>query len=364
MNFPDNSWWRELKAVAAIDVPAHLGTVDGERTYPTDILNRLASLGLFGMNVPREYGGLGARSDDITRMTELLSEGWMCLPSVIGSHMRAAPYILAVGTQQQKELLLPVLARAEKIWAHGYSERRLGETGLLQTRLTKVSDGEWSLSGTKNWVTNALHADTILVVANNPEGEPVAVMVDPSRTGVERTDLGRPGMLGASLCQMTLTEYRVGLSDLVGGPTASVRDVLAGSAAPKALAFAARAVGSARAVQRECRRLMELRHREVNRELHSVAMKRWGENTVDFQAAQSFYLAARAGEADPLGAKIFCSEALLRITQNCMVLLGGDGYASSPNILSRVYRDALSLTLAGSSNDVLLTRLASRNLEE
>ena len=109
------------------------------------LLKQMAALSLFGLNIPRQFGGLEETPEQIARTMEELSRGWMCLPSVLGSHMRAAPYILDQGTQEQKEQWLPALASGAQIWAHGYSERRLSATGRLSTEIFE-SQGHYILS--------------------------------------------------------------------------------------------------------------------------------------------------------------------------------------------------------------------------
>ena len=349
----------EVRDFVETSVRTYLVNPDAERAYPLVLVREMAELGLFGLNVPTAYGGMAADLATIVQMTRVLSKGWLCLPSIVGSHMRAAPYILAVGTDQQKAELLPKLARGELVVAHGYSERRLSTEGRLQTELVEKK-GRFVLNGCKGWVTNARDADRVLVIARSSFDNLCAAWVRPGEPGLELVELERPGMLGVSLCRLTLKDYRVNPEDILGGPESCVRPVLAESGRPKALAFAARAVGAGETVLEETRRLIE--GRTTRAPLHPVALQRWGRLLLDFEASNSLFESALEGRACPVLAKVFCSESLRRMLENALALCGGDGYATERNALGRLFREAPALTLAGSSNDVLLARVASEHL--
>ena len=358
-------WERGVDIVSKVrefvqaSVRVYLENPEAERVYPAALVREMAELGLFGLNVPAAYGGLEADLATIVEVTRVLSQGWLCLPSIVGSHMRAAPYIQAVGTDRQKAEFLPKLARGELVVAHGYSESRLSTEGRLRTELVE-KEGRFVLNGCKGWVTNARDADRILVIARSPLDSLCAVWVRRGESGLELVELDRPGMLGVSLSRLILKDYPVDPEDILGGPESCVRQVLAESGRPKALAFAARAVGAGATVVEETRRLIE--QRTGRAPLHPVALQRWGRVLLDFEASRSLFERAVEGSACPVSAKVFCGECLRRMVENAMALCGGDGYATQRNVLGRLFREAPSLTLAGSSNDVLLSRIASEDL--
>lgn len=335
-------------------VRAYLAQPGNEERYPGELVQEMAAMGLFGLNVPRRFGGLEAEPEHLLTVTEELARGWLCLPSIVGSHMRIAAYFLACGRPEQQQDYLPRLARGHEIWAHAYNERQCPSSAALTTRLLKNERG-WRLNGAKHWVTHAREAFRILVIARTTGSQLAAVMVDPRRGEVHLEDLDRPGLRAVSLCRVELNDYAVDPeTDLIGGLDANVSEVLAQARRPKALAFASRAVGAGRALVDEVRRLMAERG-----PAHPLAQYRWGRILVEQQASQALFKSARAGESQADAAKVFCSEALLRMLDEAMRLTGGDGFAHPNNALARLQRDAVSLSLAGTPNDVLVGRLGA-----
>jgi alkylation response protein AidB-like acyl-CoA dehydrogenase len=350
----------ELLATLRRFVAETVGPALRESSEPSvdrkEFLGRMGEMGLFGLNIPRRYGGLEADPISILRVMEELSRGWMCLPSVLGSHMRAAPYILAQGTEKQRAEWLPALARGESIWAHGYGERRLEDSSTMGTNIVMVN-GAYRLNGQKDWVTNALESERIVVVARFQE-RPVAVVVNPARADVTLQDLERPGMKGVSLCRVSFQDYELDPEwDIVGGPEGDVSDVLRQSHGPKALAFAARAVGATKSALEACREITQ--SRVGQRPLHPVAQHRWGRIVVQWQASKAIYESALAGQSSPAAAKVFCAESMREILEQAVAMLGGDGYAHPLGTLERLYRDALSLTVAGGTSDRHFTQIAA-----
>ncbi len=349
----------EVRCFVETSVRAYLVSAEAERAYPASLVREMADLGLFGLNVPKNYGGSEAGLGTILEVTRALARGWLCLPSIVGSHMRAAPYIKAVGSEEQKTDLLPKLASGELVIAHGYSERRLSTEGRLQTELVETG-GRYSLNGCKGWVTNARDADRILVIARSKLDNLCAVWVRKGRPGMELVELNRPGMLGVSLSRLVLKDYQLEPEDILGGPESCVRPVLVESVRPKALAFAARAIGASERVMEETRSLIE--ERTARHPLHPVALQSWGRILMDFEASRSLFESAVDGRACATSAKVFCGESLRRMLEHALALLGGDGYATERNVLGRLFREAPALTLAGGCNDVLLGKIASESL--
>lgn len=217
----------------------------GDREYPEELVQEMAALGYFGWNIPAQFGGSHSDSASILDAMEELARGWLCLPSIVGSHQRVATYFLRAGTETQRHEFLPHLASGRYLWAHAYNERQTEGWRELGT-VVEQRGAEWVLSGVKDWVTNAAQAHRILVLARAPDDKLAAIVVDPSRPEVRLDELPRPGMHGSSLCRVEVQNLKFSPErDRVGGPAGDVASVLASAADLKGLAFACRAVGAA-----------------------------------------------------------------------------------------------------------------------
>jgi alkylation response protein AidB-like acyl-CoA dehydrogenase len=141
--------------------------------YPTEIVESMRGLGLFGILVPEEYGGMGADAVFFALTFEEISRGWMGIAGILGTHSVACWMIAHYGTAEQKTKYLPGLASGERRSGLALTEPGAG-TDLQGIATTAVRDGdEYVVNGTKMWITNARHADPL----------PVLVKTDRTATG-------------------------------------------------------------------------------------------------------------------------------------------------------------------------------------
>src|SRR5881227_2241452 len=122
--------------------------------YPADIVEGMKEMGLFGLTIAEEYGGLGESLLTYALVVEQIARGWMSISGVINTHFIVAYMIAQHGTDEQKQRLLPKMASGEVRGAFSMSEPECGsDVSAIKTRATAEGD-EFVLNGQKMWLTN------------------------------------------------------------------------------------------------------------------------------------------------------------------------------------------------------------------
>ncbi len=335
--------------------------------YPTEIVDGMKELGLFGMTVPEEYGGLDLDMVSFALVFEELAKGWMGIAGILGSHSLSAWMIARHGTEEQKEAYLPGLATGELRTGIALTEPGAG-TDLQGIATTARLDGDhYVVNGTKTWITNARYANPLpVLVKTDPSAEPAhrgmsVLLVDTTLAGFSVSkDLPKLGYKGPESCEVVLDNVRVPVSALLGGAEGrGMQQVLSGLETGR-INVAARALGIAQASYDAA--LLYAREREA-----------FGKPIADFQAVQirladmaTQIQAARllilwaAAEADAgkrvdmqAGmAKLFASEVAVKASLDAMRIHGGYGY-SQEFVVERLYRDAPLMVIGEGTSDVM-----------
>src|SRR3978361_342259 len=123
--------------------------------YPEAIVEGMKEMGLFGLMIPEEYGGLGESLLTYALVVEEIARGWMSVSGVINTHFIVAYMIKQHGTPEQKQHFLPRMATGEVRGAFSMSEPGLGsDVAAIRTKATKQADGDYVIDGQKMWLTN------------------------------------------------------------------------------------------------------------------------------------------------------------------------------------------------------------------
>ena len=123
--------------------------------YPSEIIEGLKELGVFGLTIPEEFGGLGESLLTYALVVEEIARGWMSVSGVINTHFIVAYMLIQHGTDEQKQKYLPRMATGEVRGAFSMSEPGLGsDVSAVSTKATKQDDGSYSITGQKMWLTN------------------------------------------------------------------------------------------------------------------------------------------------------------------------------------------------------------------
>ncbi len=195
-----------------------------EDRIPADVIEEMKTLGLFGMTIPEEYGGLGLNTEEECLAVQVLGRTAPAFRSVIGTNNGIGSQGLVMdGTEAQKAHYLPRMASGEIIGSFALTEPDVGsDSGAVKTSARRDGD-DFVLNGTKRWITNAPSAQLFTVFARTDPDQAgargvSAFLVDAGTPGIE---LGRPdrkmGQQGAHVCDVIFNDCRVPADAIIGG---------------------------------------------------------------------------------------------------------------------------------------------------
>jgi len=354
--------------------------------YPKDIVDGLTELGVFGLMIPEEYGGLGESLLTYALVVEEIARGWMSVSGVINTHFIVAYMLMQHGTQEQREHYLPRMATGEVRGAFSMSEPGCGsDVSAITSRA--VRDGQdWVLTGQKMWLTNGGSSTlvAVLVRTDAQADEDASVykrmstflVAKPPGFGEVRSGLVIPGKIekmgykGVDTTELVMDGLRLGPSDLLGGePGKGFYQMMDGvevgrvNVAARACGLALRAfeLGVAYAQQRSTFGKPIAEHQAVSFRLADMATK--------VEAAhQMMVMAARkkdSGERNDLEsgmAKYLASEYCKEVVEDSFRIHGGYGYSKEYEI-ERLYREAPMLLIGEGTADIQRMIIARRVLE-
>lgn len=320
---------------------------------PSDIVDQMREMGLFGLTIPEAYGGLGVTMEEEVNIAFELGRTSPAFRSYIGTNNGIGSIgILLDGTEEQRHQYLPQLASGELLSSFCLTEPDAGsDAGSLKTNAVRDGDS-YILNGTKRFITNAPHADIYTVMARtNPEIKGAAgisaFIVERGTPGVflGKTD-HKMGHKGAHTCDVIFDNARVPASQLIGG-VEGVGFKTAMKVLDKGrLHIAALSVGAAE------RMLDDALHYALDR-------KQFGQPIAEFQLIQAMLADSKAEiyaarcmvldaarkrddgknvSTEASCAKMFATEMCGRVADRCVQIHGGAGYVSEYAI-ERFFRD-------------------------
>ena len=355
--------------------------------YPADIVEGLKDLGVFGLMIPEEYGGLGESLLTYALVVEEIARGWMSVSGVINTHFIVAWMVMHHGTDEQKAHYLPRMATGEIRGAFSMSEPGCGsDVAAIQSRAVRDGD-EFVLNGQKMWLTNGGSSTLVAVLVRTdgeaPEGASVykrmtAFLIDkPSGFGEVRPGLTIPGKIekmgykGVDTTELVMDDLRLPASAILGGePGRGFYQMMDGVEVGR-VNVAARACGLAR---RAFELGVDYAQQRVTfgkpiAEHQAVAFRLADMGTKVEAAHQMMVMAARkkdSGERNDLEAgmaKLLASEYCKEVVEDSFRIHGGYGYSKEYEI-ERLYREAPMLMIGEGTADIQKMIIARRLLEE
>src|SRR6187402_3241969 len=135
---------------------------DAADEFPEPIVAQMRELGLFGVTIPEEYGGMGLDLTTYAMIVEELSRGWISISGIVNTHFIGSYLLMKFGSDEQKQKYLPRMATGEIRAAFSLSEPELGsDVQAIKTNARKIDDGEYEINGQKMWVTNGLMSSLV-----------------------------------------------------------------------------------------------------------------------------------------------------------------------------------------------------------
>ncbi len=342
-----------------------VGDLERADEYPADLVAQMQSMGLFGITIPEEFGGLGLDLLAYIAVIEELAAGWMSLSGVINTHTIAASLIMAEGSPEQQARWLPGLAQGAPRGCLSLSEPDAGsDTRNISCRARRDGD-EFIVSGTKTWVTNGERAGIVALAARTDEGITCFIVEKepgPSFEGITVSkNIGKLGYKGIETVEMFYDDHRVGAECVLGGEDGlghGLGFMLAALEVGR-INIASRAVGVARAAFEHAIRYAQERstfgkpiaqHQTIQNKLADMGTKLQAARLLTEHAATLKQSGARA-DVEAGMAKLFASEAAFEIATEAMRIHGGVGYTTEFPV-ERYYRDAPLMIIGEGTNEI------------
>jgi alkylation response protein AidB-like acyl-CoA dehydrogenase len=351
---------------------------DHEDSFPEPIVAQMKELGLFGVTIPEEYGGMGLDLTTYAMIVEELSRGWISISGVVNTHFIGSYLLMHFGTEEQKQRYLPRMATGEIRAAFSLSEPELGsDVQAIKTSARKQDDGSYEINGQKMWVTNGLLSSLVFtLVKTDPDADPrykgMTCFICEKQPGVaENTGalagLGVPpkikkmGYKGVESTELVFDGYRAPAEQILGGEAGLNRGFVQMMDALDLgrVNVAARGVGLAqRALELALKYSQERKTFGRTISEHQAIQFKLADMATQVDAARLLVLrAARlkdAGERSDLEAgmaKLFASEAGRFCAEECLRIHGGYGYSKEYEI-ERIYRDAPLLLIGEGTSEI------------
>ncbi|MDT5078073.1 MAG: hypothetical protein QOJ80_2710 [Mycobacterium sp.] len=354
-------------------------------TYPQHIVDQMKELGLFGLMIPEEYGGLGESLLTYALCVEELARGWMSVSGVINTHFIVAYMLRQHGTDEQKQRFLPRMATGEVRGAFSMSEPELGsDVAAIRTKAVRNPEGGYTITGQKMWVTNGGSSTLVAALVKTDEGEAkphrnlTAFLVEkPTGFGEVAPGLLIPGKIdklgykGVDTTELVFDGYQASDDDVLGAaPGRGFVQMMDGIEVGR-VNVSARACGvGIRAFELAVRYAQQrstfgkpiAEHQAIAFQLAEMATKVEAAHLMMVNAARL----KDSGERNDVAAgmaKYLASEFCSEVTQQSFRIHGGYGYSKEYEI-ERLMRDAPFLLIGEGTSEIQKTIISKSLLNE
>ena len=354
--------------------------------YPTQIVEGMKEMGIFGLMIPEEYGGLGESLLTYALCVEEIARGWMSVSGIINTHFIVAHLLLQHGTGEQKQKYLPKMATGEIRGAFSMSEPGCGsDVAAITTKAVRTADSEdWAITGQKMWLTNGASSTLVAVLVKTDTGaesvyqnmstfliekEPGFGEVAPGLTVPGK--IQKMGYKGVDTTELILEGYQSTSDQILGGePGRGFYQMMDGvevgrvNVAARACGVALRAFELAidYAQQRETFGKKIAQHQAVLFRLADMATKIEAGHQLMVRAARTKDAGSR-NDLEAGMAKYLASEYCAQVVEDSFRIHGGYGYSTEYEI-ERLYREAPMLLIGEGTADIQRMIIGRRLLED
>jgi alkylation response protein AidB-like acyl-CoA dehydrogenase len=340
--------------------------------YPTEIVEGMKELGIFGLVIPEEYGGLGESLLTYALVVEEIARGWMSVSGVINTHFIVAYMLMKHGTDEQKQKYLPRMATGEVRGAFSMSEPGLGsDVSAVATKAVKAGDG-YEITGQKMWLTNGGSANLVAVLCKTDEGadsvyKNMTTFLVEKEPGFGETAQGvtipgkidKMGYKGIDTTEMVLEGHRIGAGQVLGeAPGQGFYQMMDGvevgrvNVAARACGIANRAfeLGVDYAQQRHTFGKPIAQHQAILFRIAEMATKVETAHNMMVRAAR-LKDAGKRMDVEAGMAKMVASEYCNEVVEASFRIHGGYGYSKEYEI-ERLYREAAFMLIGEGTSDI------------
>jgi alkylation response protein AidB-like acyl-CoA dehydrogenase len=354
-------------------------------TYPEEIVEGLKELGVFGIMIPEEYGGLGESLLTYALCVEEIARGWMSVSGVINTHFIVAHMLMAHGTEEQKQKYLPKMATGEVRGAFSMSEPGLGsDVSAVSTKAVKQDDGSYEITGNKMWLTNGGTSTLVAVLTKTDEGAD-SVYRNMTTFLVEKTPgfgeveqgitvpgkIDKMGYKGIDTTEMVFDHHRISAEQILGGePGKGFFQMMDGvevgrvNVAARACGLAIRGfeLGIAYAQQRHTFGKAIAEHQAILFRLAEMATKVETAHAMMVRAARLKDTGERV-DVDAGMAKMLASEYANEVVEDSFRIHGGYGYSKEYEI-ERLMREVKFMLIGEGTSDIQKMIIGRQLLKE
>ncbi|WP_370893658.1 acyl-CoA dehydrogenase family protein [Janibacter sp. GXQ6167] len=373
---------REFVDEQIIPVAQELEAAD---EYPTEIVEAMKEMGIFGLMIPEEYGGLGESLLTYALCVEEIARGWMSVSGIINTHFIVAYMLVQHGTQEQKDYYLPKMATGEIRGAFSMSEPGLGsDVSAIKSKAVKGDGDEWTINGQKMWLTNGGSANLVAVLVKTDLGEDsvyknmTTFLID-KESGFGETAQGvtvpgkiaKMGYKGVDTTELIMEGHKTSSAKILGGePGKGFYQMMDGvevgrvNVAARACGLSRRAfeLGIAYAQQRETFGKKIAQHQGILFRLADMATKVEASHQMMVKAARLKDAGAR-NDLEAGMAKYLAAENCADVVEQSFRIHGGYGYSKEYEI-ERLYREAPMLLIGEGTAEIQKMIIGRRLLED
>ncbi|WP_420753012.1 acyl-CoA dehydrogenase family protein [Rhodococcus sp. O3] len=345
-------------------------------TYPQAIVDQMREMGLFGLMIPEEYGGLGESLLTYALCVEELARGWMSVSGVINTHFIVAYMLRQHGTDEQKNYYLPKMATGETRGAFSMSEPELGsDVAAIRTKAKRDDSGDYVINGQKMWLTNGGSSTLVAALVKTEEGADkphqnltTFLVEKPAGFGEVVPGVTIPGKIdkmgykGIDTTELIFDNYQAKATDILGGtPGKGFFQMMDGvevgrvnvSARACGVAIRAFELAAQYAQQRTTFGKPIAQHQAISFSLAEMATKVEAAHLMMVNAARL----KDSGERNDVAAgmaKYLTSEYCSEVTQASFRIHGGYGYSKEYEI-ERLMREAPFLLIGEGTSEIQKT---------
>ena len=369
------------------EILPNVAKLERDDTYPSDIVEGMKAMGLFGLMIPEEYDGLGESLLTYALVVEEIARGWMSVSGIINTHFIVAYLLAQHGTDEQKRALLPQMATGGVRGSFSMSEPGCGsDVSGITTRAVRDGD-DYVITGQKMWITNGGTSNLLAVLVRTDEGVPEDASVYKKMTtflvekepgfGEVAPGLTIPGKIekmgykGVDSTEAVFDGLRVPANRVLGGePGKGFYQMMDGvevgrvNVASRGCGVAQRAfeLGVRYAQQRETFGKPIAQHQAVMFRLAEMATKVEAAHAMMVMAARKKD-AGQRNDVEAGMAKYLASEFCKEVVEDSFRIHGGYGYSKEYEI-ERLYREAPMLLIGEGTSDIQKMIIGRRLLEE
>jgi alkylation response protein AidB-like acyl-CoA dehydrogenase len=366
------------------------GEFDHEDKFPEAIVEQMKELGLFGVTIPEEHGGMGLDLTTYAMIVEELSRGWISISGVVNTHFMGSYLLMKFGTEEQQEYFLPKMATGEIRAAYSLSEPEVGsDVQGIKSVAKKGEDGNWELNGQKMWVTNGLGSGVVFVLMkSDPKADPphkgmTCFLTEKEPWAEENSGayagltippkIKKMGYKGVESTELVYDGYKCPPERILGGEEAGLGQgfkQMMDALEVGRVNVAARGVGVAQRAlelaleysqQRKTFGKPIAQHQAITFKLAEMGTRVEAARLMTMKAAR-MKDAGHRSDLEAGMAKLVASEAAKDNADDALRIHGGYGYSKEYEI-ERIYRDAPLLVIGEGTSEIQKLLIGKKLLE-